>query len=350
MGWHLNDLTLATGAPQADGMPSGYVFESQATQHVTYVGTDFHVHELWWDANGWHHNDLTNTANAPTAINAGRGYIFRCTQHLDYFGLAGGVQEVWYDHQGWHPNNLSNATGAVVTYTGRATGYAFPAQGTQHVNFPDLNGHIHEFWWSNNAWHHNDLTVAAAAPLSAANPTGYVFPSQGTQHVNYVGQDTHVHELWWDAAGWHHNDLTAATGSPLARVNHDATGYVFASQGTQHVNYVGLDDHVHELWWDINGWHHNDLTAATGSPNSAVQPYGYVFAGTLHVNYLGVDHHVHELWWDSGGWHHNDLTNAVGAPATTFGEPRGYGFESQGTQHVIYKDDAGHVIELFWTP
>jgi hypothetical protein len=30
-------------------------------------------------------------------------------------------------------------------------------------------------------------------------------PSQ--QHVNYIGVDGDVHELWFDSA-WHHNNLT----------------------------------------------------------------------------------------------------------------------------------------------
>ena len=122
---------------------------------------------------------------------------------------------------------------------------------------------------------------------------------------------------------------------------------------TQHVNYLGLDNHIHELWWDNNGWHHNDLTAITGSPESIAAgpgPVGYVFSGTQHVNYLGADNHIQELWWDSGGWHHSDLTSAVGAAGTVYAEPRGYGFETHGTQHVIYMDDNGHVAELYWTP
>jgi hypothetical protein len=224
MGWHLNDLTLITGSPVGGWRPGGYVFEAQCTQHVTYVGTDEHIHELWWD---------------------------------------------------------------------------------------------------------------------------------GTQHVTYAGRDSHVYELWWDSNGWHYNDLTAAMGAPLAQVNRDASGYVFPSGETQHVNYLGLDNHIHELWWDNSGWHHNDLTAIMASPASTAfgpAPTGYVFAGTRHVNYLGSDNHIRELWWDSGGWHHSDLTSAAGAAATVYAEPRGHAFETQGTQHVIYMDDNGHVVELYWTP
>lgn len=111
---------------------------------------------------------------------------------------------------------------------------------------------------------------------------------------------------------WRLNDLSVATGATLPTSR--PTGYAFDAEGTQHVTYV--------------------------------EPMGYVFAGTQHVNYLGIDNHIYELWWDNSGWHLNDLTAAVGAPPVTYAEPRGYAFEAHGTQHVIYRDDAKHVLEL----
>jgi hypothetical protein len=225
--------------------------------------------------------------------------------------------------------------------------------------------HVHELWWDSNGWHHNDLTVATNAPAPQAGDAsmaGYVFEAQRTQHVVYMGTDIHVHELWWDSNGWHHNDLTVATGAPLAYTA--GTGYVFAAQGTQHVFYTGLvsgnpDGHVHELWWDHDGWHHNDLTAATGAPLIASLfsvPVAYVFdgQGTQHVLYQATgtpdtDGHVHELWWNSNGWHHNDLTVATGAPLANVDScPQGYAFEAQGTQHVVYSPTDQRVIELYW--
>jgi hypothetical protein len=79
---------------------------------------------------------------------------------------------------------------------------------------------------------------------------------------------------------------------------------------------------------------------------------GYIFSsqGTLHVDYVGVDNHIHGLWWDTAGWHDHDLTSAVGGPSSVDAEPKGYAFEAQGSQHVIYTDDSGHVIELYWAP
>ena len=102
-------------------------------------------------------------------------------------------------------------------------------------------------------WHHNDLTAAASAPLPGVNQSmsAYAFERQRTQHVIYDGQDPDIHELWWDNNGWHHNDLTAAASAPLPSVDESISAYAFEDQGTQHVIYIGFaqDFHIHELWW-----------------------------------------------------------------------------------------------------
>ena len=151
-------------------------------------------------------------------------------------------------------------------------------------------------------WHLNDLTAAAGAPPGQEGPVaGYVFVAQGTQHVVYLG-DRHAHELWWDPNGWHHNDLTTAAGA-RAPSGDEPTGYAFEAEGTQHVVYPGADTHIHELWWDANGWHHNDLTAATGAPQvdglvgNTLLGYPFENQGTQHIVYMGPDNHVYELWW-----------------------------------------------------
>ncbi len=75
------------------------------------------------------------------------------------------------------------------------------------------------------SWMLNDLTALTGAPAALGRPTGYAFPAQGTRHVNYVGMDLHIHELWWTDNVWNHEDLTNLTGSPLA--TNIGQGYVF---------------------------------------------------------------------------------------------------------------------------
>jgi hypothetical protein len=352
MSWHYNDLTDLLQAPKAFADPTGYAFDTYGTRHITFVAVDNHVHEFWWNTSGWHHKDLTIAGAAPPGgSNTAIGYVLFSAQHVIYFGQW--LDELWRDNgnnSGWRHVELASAAGFIVGLTGRPVGYAFTAQGTQHVDvIDDVVGDIHEYWWNDKGWHHNNLTAITGAPKAGGNPTGWAFEAQGTQHVTYVGVDSHVHELWWDNNGWHHHDLTNATGAPDAQTNRNTNAYVFAAKGTQHVNYVGVDSHVHELWWDNNGLHHHDLTNATGAPHTDDEAAGYVLAGTQHVVFRGVDTHVHELWRDTGVWYHHDLTVATGS-SPGGGTPDGFGFGAFGSQHVIYRDAHSHVIELYWTP
>ena len=158
MGWHHNDLTAAASAPlpAVDQSIGAYAFEDRGTQHVIYLGQDFHINELWWDNSGWHHNDLTAAVSAPLPA-------------VDQSMSA----------------------------------YAFEDQRTQHVIYNGQDPDIHELWWDNNEgdWHHNDITAAAGAPPPAGNQSmsAYAFEDQHTQHIIYVGfaQGFHIHELWW---------------------------------------------------------------------------------------------------------------------------------------------------------
>jgi Fungal fucose-specific lectin/Astacin (Peptidase family M12A) len=352
-GWHYSDIS-AGGAPAAAGDPDGYVFEAQGTQHVVYRGADAAVHELWWDpAYGWSHADLSAQTAAPAAAGDPAGYVFgaQATQHVVYTGTDGHVHELWwYAGGGWAHGDLSAQT-AAPSAAGDPAGYVFDAQGTQHVVYRGTDAGIHELWWDPAyGWQHGDLSAQTAAPAAAGDPAGYVFDAQGSQHVVYTGTDGHVHELWWDPAyGWQHADLSVQTGAPAA--TGDPDGYVFAAQATQHVVYRGTDGAVHELWWAADSaWSHADLSGQTGAPAAAGDPAGYMFdaEGSQHVVYRGTDGAVHELWWAAeSAWSHADLSGQTGAPAAA-GDPTGYLFRGQGTQHVVYRGNDAHLHEEWW--
>ncbi|MFF3543983.1 hypothetical protein [Streptomyces platensis] len=337
--------------PETKSPPVGYVHPGDGIQHVNYLGSDDHVHELWWNG-AWHDTDLCTMTDAPTgAFDVPSGYVhLDGTQHVNYLGTDEHVHELWWNGA-WHHNDLSVAAGAPagVQATRVGRGYAHPGDRTQHVPYLGSDNHVHELWWD-DGWHHNDLTAAAGALANVSGRVyGYVHPGDGTQHVNYRDASRHVHELWWDG-DWHHNDLTAAAHAP-ANASGTAYGYVHPGEGTQHVNYFGTDDHVHELRWSGN-WQHNDLTAAAHALNGnsfTDGPSGYAHPGdgTQHVLYIGSDFHVHELWWD-GNWHHNDLSVAAGAHSLAFRTVFGYVHPGDGTQHVNYLDSSLHVQELWW--
>ena len=89
-----------------------------------------------------------------------------------------------------------------------------------------------------------------------------LFQPSARQLRRFRREQLHVFELYFDTA-WHYNDLTKLTGAPAAsRFPGEPHGYVTSCNNQQHVNFVGVDFHVHELYFD-NAWHHNDLTQLT---------------------------------------------------------------------------------------
>ncbi len=308
-----------------------------------------------WRPPQWTYRDLTALAGAPAAPSGICAYVFpaRGTQHVNYITDDGHVHELTGDVNGWSDCDLTALAGtSALAPEGRApgpAGYVFAAQGTQHVDYVGADGHIHELWSDSQGWHHKDLTATTGAPpvSDRSSPSAYMFDHQGTQHVDYIGADKHVHEFWWNHDGWHHHDLTSATGAPLAAAISPA-GYIGVAGKTQHVVYVGTDGQIHMLRWANGTWHRDDI--ADGIPEaSAASPAGYTFAaeGTQHVDYIGADGHIHELWW-SGSWHHEDLSAATSSTGVSAGYLAAYAFEAQSTQHVVYTSASGRVEELWW--
>ena len=314
-------------------------------------------------------------------LSAPAGYTWDVdkTQHVVYRGVDDHIYELWFSSNSWtwSHNDLTNATGAPRVASGTPghpalrnapAGYTWDVDKTQHVVYRGVDEHIHELWFSSSSWtwNHNDLTKATGAPpasSTSSGPAGYTWDVDKTQHVVYRGVDDHIHELWFSSNSWtwSHNDLTNATGAPVASSN--PAGYTWDVDKTQHVVYRGAR-HIHELWFSSSSWtwNHNDLTKATGAPaDAAGDPAGYTWDvdKTQHVVYRGdyLDQPypflVHELWFNSGSWTwgHHDLTYAVGsAGALAWSDPAGYTWDVDKTQHVIYTlYESGHIVELWFS-
>jgi hypothetical protein len=352
--WRATDLTTLLGTSGATGAAAASIFDAQGTQHVVYRDTQDHVVELWWDGTtGWHASDLTIASGAPVAAGDPMAYVFDAegTQHVVFRSADGHIRELWWGQAtGWQSTDLTSRSEAPVA-SGDPHGYVLDSEGTQHVVYRAADNHVYELWWdSAGGWHAHDLTAASGATLADGDPVGYVFKAEATQHVVYRAENGHIQELWWSrASGWQSVDLTAQTAAPPAIGN--PRGYVFESQRTQHITYRAADDHVCELWWDrATNWHACDLTHATGGPASAGDPMGYVFEtqATQHIVYRDANSHIQELWWrESDGWQVVDHSVESAAPDAT-GDPCGYVFPADGTQHVMYPAVEGHIEELLW--
>ena len=104
------------------------------------------------------------------------------------------------------------------------------------------------------AWVDHDLTaLSGGTPIAefGIGPDGYA-QGDGSQHVNFVDANNHVHELYRGpdpAAQWVDNDLTALAGGTPASGDFPLPfdGYS-EGDGSQHVNFVDGNLHVHELY------------------------------------------------------------------------------------------------------
>jgi hypothetical protein len=290
------------------------------SQHVFFIGTDKYVHELDIAAGGiWHDNDLTTLAGAvppiPTSALAG----FRLgadSKHVFFIGTDNHVYELYFTAgTGWVFNDLTSLARAVRPAATSAIDGHRLGDDSKHVFFIGTDNHVHELFIApGGRWADNDLTVLAGPGAVPPTPTSALtsYPlSDDSQHVFFIGTDNHVHELFIDGGSWTDNDLTAQAGAVPPTPTTALTGYPL-SNDSQHVFFIGTDSHVHELDIAGAGWNDNDLTTLAGAvaptPSSALTGYR-LSDNSKHVFFIGTDDHVHELYFTGGaGWVDNDLT------------------------------------------
>ena len=231
-------------------------------------------------------------------------------------------------------------------------GYYTEADNAQHVVYIDQNHDIIELWhhFDQGQWNARNLTDEMNVVGAKGYVYGYYTEVDDCQHVVYWGDDYHVHELWYcfDEQVWYHANLT----SDLGAVTSDSVPSVHVTPDAQHViyNYSG---HVYELYYDfsLGYWQHANISSQAGGWISNSAAYGYYTAAddAQHVLHRDGDRKIVELWYDfqEGVWHAVNLSNQTAAPQAT-GAPRGYYTSGNQTQHVVYRDTSGNVIELWY--
>ncbi len=149
-------------------------------------------------------------------------------------------------------------------------------------------------------WVDNDLTKFAQGTAIGLIALDAYTEEDGSQHVDFIAGNGHVHELYRNpAVQWVDNDLTGFAQGLRASDGFGLDGYSQAD-GSQHVNFIDVNGHVHELYRNPAAqWLDNDLTVfAQGTPaNIESRLDGYSQAdGSQHVNFIAADGHVHELY------------------------------------------------------
>jgi len=395
--WNLNDLAAVQGNLHiASGTPgenlAGFVWESQNTEHVFFIGDDNHIHELYYDT-AWHHNDLTASsggAGQPVGHLAAHVWEKQGTAHVFYIGSGPEswvphLRELYYDGK-WHDHSLSQAIPDAPLPTediASLVSYVFKKQNTQHVFYIGADYHVHEFYFDNN-WHHDDLTPGNAEVVMYGGMTGFTCEYESTQHVFFInntppGPPVGISELWWNGK-WNISSIAQNQqgGYPLpAYQPPKLAGYSWESKKQEHVLFINShDNHVHDLNRDNASlaplWVESDLSSMVVNkafvplgPTPALTGYAFESDGTEHVIYAGPNaggvSDLWELYHNGGDWQVGG-SSQYGIPLPLIQQFNvqilmdasksilAYPWESKKTEHIFFVTSKGTICELYHTP
>lgn len=274
--WHDQDVTIASGSSVTNtcGVVTSFALPgSSSLEHVFFVDASQHIREQYTDAIGqWHNRDITAVSGAATTpwgcgISGFSTPNSSSPEHLVYIDTNGHVHEVWADSTGnWHErdNTVAYGTPAVAQNTNPVF-FAGNTSAPEHLLYVDASQHIREQYSdSGGLWHDQDLTAVAGGVNTGTNPPSSAAAfsdAGGLEQIFYSGADGDIHHMWNDAAGWHDEDAFAlagqsgfvGTGATLPRSLVAFQG----SNGSKHLFYA--DTSIYHLWNDSNGWQQETL-------------------------------------------------------------------------------------------
>jgi hypothetical protein len=363
-GWHTPSITGIAGAPAAMAGSNLLTYSDPVSSNgdIYYVGTDQHVHLLWWNGDPWKTLDLTATTGGPNAqpgfpfVHPGAGNSF------EYLGADGNIWLFWNDSSSsstsWHTANLNAIASAPTAASGGTPlGYTDPISNNTDVYYVGTDGHVHLLWWNGDPWHTIDLTATTAGPSAQAG-TQFVRIANANNFF-YLGTDGNVWQFWnsgssSNASTWHSACISCIAQAPIAAAGSPLLAYTDPISNNGVLYYIGADQDVHLLWWNGDPWRTLDLTAATGGPKaSALAPM--VAPAANGFFYLGTDANVYQFWTagstsDAGAWHSANISAIANAPAAIPGSMMfGYIDPISNGPSVYYIGSDQHVHLLWWT-
>ena len=152
--------------------------------HIYYIGSEQHVHQLYYNNQYWADQDLTSMSNGPLAASGS--------------GLAG-----------------------------------YSASDGQHIYYMAANQHVHHLIYA-NGWVDQDLTAFTSAPLASSSGGLAAYAISDGQHIYYVNDQGLAscrvaatgQEVWTERLG------AAVSASPVLI---DGNIYVVSESGTVYV-------------------------------------------------------------------------------------------------------------------
>ncbi len=323
--WRNVDLTSNAGSGQVQaasnsGMTSLIDTVRRAPQ-VYYVGLDQHIYQLYFDAGAWHNVELTTrSGGVPAASGSGLASLLDTVNgdatEVYYVGNDQHVHQLYFSNPspGWRDVDLSLNSGAkaAVAPAGNLSALLDTVNGNHvevyYVGSPD--GNVHQLYYAGGpAWIDIPLTSTSGVTSFLSGISSVIDSINGNSiETCYIGSDQHVYQLYFLAGGWHNVDLSVDSGTEVKAASASGvTSLLDTVRNNIQVYYVGLDQHVYQLYFDAGAWHNLDLTR-TGGGVSAAPGTGLaslldkVNGNNTEIYYIGLDQQVHQLYF-SGAWH-----------------------------------------------
>src|SRR5205823_6093764 len=108
------------------------------------------------------------------------------------------------------------------------------------------------------SWMVQDLTAFTGAPLAASGAGLAAYPFTDGQHIDYVGSNQNVYQLYWNNQAWLFQNLTSIAGGTAA--SSGAGLAEFAVSDGQHIFYIGSNQHLSQLYYNNQSWLNQDLS------------------------------------------------------------------------------------------
>jgi len=156
---------------------------------------------------------------------------------------------------------------------------------------------------------------------------------------------------------WALNRIAAMANAPVAAGKPAA--FAWEHDKSQHVVYRGADNQIHEIYfkrdWANHEWRYGGaLGTKINAAPAAGDPTGFAWEHdhTQHIIYRGADGHIHEIFYKKdlthGGWEYGgSLTAKISAPPAA-GNPDAFAWEGDNTQHIVYRATDGNIHEIFY--
>jgi hypothetical protein len=266
------DLTAQTGGPlAATGSSLTSVARSDGSWATYYVATNQHIYQLYFDSNTGviTNGDVTAGAGGPlAAIGSGLGAFDTGGPGTGvfYIGTDQHVHQMYWSGSAWSNGDVTAATSGFPA----ATNSALTVFGTQNPTlglfYEGTNQNLYQFFWTGSAWTTGNVTFASGGP-TVANGSALANTILGgpTQAAYHFDTNQNMFQLYWSGSAWSSGNLTFAVGGLPALSGSGLAGFSCGNPGIPiDLFYVGTDQNMYNIHWNSRAWSVKNFTSFTG--------------------------------------------------------------------------------------